>query len=610
MYLKLPILIFIIGMLGAGLFARAGPQDPGDAVLGKAGEIFIPEGEFQQRYELLPSLRRHRRGGAEQSKTELIVALIAEKLLAQEARDRRLDRDSAFVRDFDEVRKLLARDQLYREEVTGNIVLQEEEILLGIAQAKSELLVEFLYFPEREDAEFVRRQIKVGGDFQRMALDSSLHAVRDTATVIWGDADPVLERAAYALAPGEVSEVLQAGDGSYIIQVKRIGRSSYFQALAPSVLRERVVLKIRERKERIRLQEFAESFFRDKPGFARGPMVHALTDAIHRALRNEPGMNPLFLSERVYTACRSSLASVLQDTLAVAGERVWSVEEVLKRLYARSVQFPDSDTRTIFRGVNGLLREWVLQELLAHEGLRRRLDEHPSVRRQLDMWQHASLAHAMKEHVNKSVQVGEAEVWSYIRSKDTLVQVPRVRVRELRTTTLEMMEDALSELQGRSDFAGVIARWSTDSVARETRGLSPLFPVTDRPPIGELALAMNVGERNGPVRTKEGFVFFELVEKDTVPQPGGAISTMTREQATRELLRMKQRRTLNMFLAQVGEQRGFDLYRERLARLRVTDTPMTTFRLLGFGGRMFAVPFVDPLVEWINVDPPSTTVVP
>jgi hypothetical protein len=29
---------------------------------------------------------------------------------------------------------------------------------------------------------------------------------------------------------------------------------------------------------------------------------------------------------------------------------------------------------------------------------------------------------------------------------------------------------------------------------------------------------------------------------------------------------------------------------------------MMTFRVLGFGGRMFAVPFVDPLFDWIGVE--------
>jgi len=34
-----------------------------------------------------------------------------------------------------------------------------------------------------------------------------------------------------------------------------------------------------------------------------------------------------------------------------------------------------------------------------------------------------------------------------------------------------------------------------------------------------------------------------------------------------------------------------------------------TFRVLGFGGRMFAVPFVDRQIEWLNVEPPKGKIV-
>jgi len=51
------------------------------------------------------------------------------------------------------------------------------------------------------------------------------------------------------------------------------------------------------------------------------------------------------------------------------------------------------------------------------------------------------------------------------------------------------------------------------------------------------------------------------------------------------------------------------IYQDRLLRLKLSSVPMTTFRILGFGGRMFAVPFVDPQIDWLSVEPPSGTIV-
>ena len=44
--------------------------------------------------------------------------------------------------------------------------------------------------------------------------------------------------------------------------------------------------------------------------------------------------------------------------------------------------------------------------------------------------------------------------------------------------------------------------------------------------------------------------------------------------------------------------------------VRVTPLPMLAYRLLGFGGRMFDVPFVQPQTDWLNEEPPKEVILP
>ncbi len=64
--------------------------------------------------------------------------------------------------------------------------------------------------------------------------------------------------------------------------------------------------------------------------------------------------------------------------------------------------------------------------------------------------------------------------------------------------------------------------------------------------------------------------------------------------ARAELMSLKARRQVSLFLAKAGQERGFEAYTDRLSQMKVSNVPMLTYRFLGFGGRMFAVPFVDP----------------
>jgi hypothetical protein len=130
-------------------FVAAQPGNIPPTVLARAGDATISEKEFLERFEMLPGLQRHRAGRLEESKLELLYSLIAEKLMAQEAKQRKLDEDKGFRTSFEEVRRMLARDQLYREEVSGKVRVSPQELTRGIERALKEVLISFIYCDQK-----------------------------------------------------------------------------------------------------------------------------------------------------------------------------------------------------------------------------------------------------------------------------------------------------------------------------------------------------------------------------------------------------------------------------------------------------------------------------
>jgi hypothetical protein len=156
----------------------------------------------------------------------------------------------------------------------------------------------------------------------------------------------------------------------------------------------------------------------------------------------------------------------------------------------------------------------------------------------------------------------------------------------------------------------VIRHWSVDSTARKNGGVSDIFPITEHQPIGELAWEMEVGQRFGPFSIPEGVFYFELLAKKAETTPDDTSAIGEKREARMELLRMKQKRTLDLYLSQVAQERGYAVYEERFSKVAVSPIPMMTFRILGFGGRMFEVPFVDKQIDWLNVEPPANKILP
>jgi parvulin-like peptidyl-prolyl isomerase len=582
-----------------------------ETYVGKAGDIFISEQEFTQRFEMLPSLYRHRKPQLEGAKLDLLYSIIAEKLLAQEALARRFDQDSVVQMAFGEVRGLLARDELYRQEVRNKVTITPADIEHGVIKAQLQVLVAFIFFEREEDANFVRVQMKQRGDFERIEIDSSMHALKDTATVIWSDADPVIEEAAYRLKLGEISPVVVAGKGFYILKQLAVQTNWFYASMQPDVLRERVTTKIREKKEQIRASEFVEEILKHKVGRSLSEPFKLLAKSLMDVYKNQARDSLISLNSNLAGELKAQLGHAFSDTLVEVGNARWTIDDVIDRFLSRQFTVPAAEIRTIPSRLNVAIKLMVHQELLGQEALLRGLDKAPAVRRQLEMWHNAYLADMMKEQVRRRVSGSDAEVYAYLKSRDPKSSVPLVQIRELQTNSITEMNEALSDLEQGLSFEQAIEKWSNDPAMKAKKGVSGFFPITERSPVGEIASQMEIGRRYGPVRVPQGVLYFELLARQPAAgQPTDTSFEARKQSAREELGRMKQKRTLDLFLAQIGQERGFMVYEDRLKQIEVSPIPMMTFRLLGFGGRMFAVPFVQKQLDWLDIEPPQERILP
>jgi parvulin-like peptidyl-prolyl isomerase len=379
-----------------------------------------------------------------------------------------------------------------------------------------------------------------------------------------------------------------------------------------NVLRERVIGRIRSHKEHERMLEFLNTAFNDKIGYSRPEPFKALANALVKTFEQQALQSDSTVAMTSITAgvLQSALAEIRNDTLVVAGDSHWSVNDVIQRLLAKGFEVKRSAIRKIPRTLNTEIGFWVQQELLGQEGIARGLDQRPEVKKQMEMWSQSYLADRMKAYARTREIVSEADIWNYLQFENKNVSIPQVQLRELRTSGLEEMRSALDELERGASFEEVIAKWSNDPSAKKNKGLTPFFPITERAPLGSIASQMEIGKRYGPVRITDNFYYFELVGKKSEPALGDTSFAAKKAKAAKETFELKYKTTISRFLSQAAEKRGFEIYEDRLRKLEVTTIPMMTFRLLGFGGRMFEVPFVDPQLDWLNIEPPKETILP
>jgi parvulin-like peptidyl-prolyl isomerase len=589
---------------------RSQPAEHQSSTIARVGTLYISEQEFLERYELLPWQYRNRANTTEESKLVFLYSLVAEKVLAQEASARHIDQDSMYQQAIAGIKKMLARDQLYREEISSKIKVSKEEVQKAIIDAKRQLFLSFLYFEDSTDAAFVRKQLKNCKLFNRFQIDTTMAVLRDTATLFWGEAEAPIEQAAFRLKKGECSPVVRASTGFYILHVDKDLPNAYFISMQANVLYERVETNLRLRKEKARLDEYIQDILKTKIGFSLPQPFKIIAKALTEAWKDESRMSEKMITDSLLEALYVRYHSILQDSMVVVGFSYWSVENVLSRLRGKIFKIDPSRATGIAAQLNSHIFILVGQELLAEEALSRKLDERWSVSKELDMWRQQILAKYEEMDVQRNVQVSDQDVFQYVSETNPEMQYPRVQIRELHNKNVRLMEQALEEVRTGVSFESVIRKLSCDTLTAQNGGLSGAFAINTRPPLGMLAWKMQTGERQGPIQVNDEYIFFELIKKELPAHITDSAFTSAMQTAASAARRLKQKKTLDIFIAKSAQQRGFDIYEDRLKLLNVTKTPMMTYRILGFGGRMFAAPFVTRQVDWIEVENPEKMPLP
>lgn len=85
---------------------------------------------------------------------------------------------------------------------------------------------------------------------------------------------------------------------------------------------------------------------------------------------------------------------------------------------------------------------------------------------------------------------------------------------------------------------------------------------------------------------------------------------MNDDKAREKAFEIKSHSSADRFVGDIANSTVIRIYEENFRNLRVTATPSMVFRYLGFGGRMFAVPFVIPQVGWIQYWKTSSVALP
>jgi parvulin-like peptidyl-prolyl isomerase len=290
-----------------------------------------------------------------------------------------------------------------------------------------------------------------------------------------------------------------------------------------------------------------------------------------------------------------------KTTFITAKSGTMTVREVLEMLQYNRVVFPSLKEHIVQAILNNNIKTVVQNELLSRDGFSKNIQQTERVRHDINVWMDNRRSRLLMQQITDTVQVSDREILDYYRRNAELFGAKvDVNIREILVDSVKLAQDLRKRIDKGEDMAELARKYSKRKEWAARGGESGFFSITEHGDLGFYASSVDTGQIIGPLRIKEGLTIFKMLEKrqnlDSLKQDFNQV----KKAVAAKLLNERRKQVLNTFIGGLARKYGVAIYERNLFGVKTTTTSMFTWRHIGWGGVIVAVPSVNPQTEWIQ----------
>lgn len=584
-------------------------QKENEEVLAIVGNKKITLREFRERYELTPQIGRHNKNREDYLKEELLYSMIAEKLWAQESEKLNLDTTEIMKYTFAALQKMYWRDALYSEEVKSKTVINQDDYKVARYRSAWNLGTRYLYSESKQGIDSLYQILQNGFPFDSLLITRPEYSLQNEPYVVsFGRMEKFVEDTLYNLKVGEYSVPLKSPEGWYIFKVESIQLNLITDEKQAKALEKNIRQVVEARATNKSFKEFYDKFFAQMNVLADGEIFWSFSNSVIKTLierKNKAnikdGENVALTDEDFNSILHSIPADTLNMIFIKFEKEPVSLKEFLHEFFFEGFYTNNLDQNVIRAKLNSRVRMFIEKELLAREAYRRNLNNVDEVRHFIDMWRDNYLSTLFRNSLMKDVKVSDDEVIEKYNNQNNVSNLTmQVNIIELLTDSLEVVEDVLNRISAGEDFKLLAAKHTKRTWTKKTGGEFGFFPVNAYGEIGRIASEMEIGETYGPLKTDDGYSLFKLIAKKEAaienPKPFDEVKSELKKQLKIEKV---SQRMIDKTV-ELANKYGVKVDDNMLKSVKPSNFSMVVYRYMGFGGRILAVPYSAPFVQWVQ----------
>ncbi|MHB1049577.1 MAG: peptidylprolyl isomerase [Bacteroidota bacterium] len=580
------------------------PQD----TLATIGTRVLTGRDFLERFELMPWPQKENKARHEITKREFLYSLVAEKLLAQEATAQQIGNDSVSAGIQYNLERIFVRDELYKQEVIPNVKISNEEIRTGVGRFAYELELEVLGIISKAEGDLFYKKFKQSKNKRSVfrQFRDSLYLPIDTIQLSYGSADIALENAAYEIDKDSLSKPVESKVYGWVMaRLLKKYSNPQFARLSGSDQIHKVRTIITQRKEDTLATKTFSAVTSPHRAEAKWELFYPFADTVRKYLTAD---SLEYRTKNVYHL-PVALLDVIERSFAARKNEVFvtfdsgdplTLGQILLGLRNNYIVFPNLQKEYIEWVLNNNIKTVIQNELLTREGFKKNLQQSENVRRDLSTWMDNRKGLLLLHRVADSVSVDSTEIEAeYLKDPGLYGATVMVKLREILVDSITLARQLRERINRGEDFAILARQYSKRKEWAARGGESDFMDVKKMGDLGLYAATAPLGEVEGPWRIKDGLTIFSVIERKILDDSLRANFGETRQRIEQKLLRVKKQETIDRYVGTLAKKYGVTIDEGALTRIPTTQHSMFTWRHIGFGGRIVAVPQVQKMSEWI-----------
>ncbi len=591
LFMSFVIVAFSAVALAGQKKIRAESTDGPDTLAFVNGEP-ITSGEFLSRFEMSLYPGKDDPTTLEKTKREFLCSMIAERLLSRAAAKTEAPYTPSEIFLKDEMEEIFMRDALFRKEIVPKATVTGNEIRHGFEISAYSYLVDAFYFDA--DTSLARRfyqSLRANAKSSPYKLAKSLKIRHDTLDIPYGESSSQIENAFFGHNIGYISAPTVTVDGVIVFRVLRRDLDSRFTSGTTADRMHRIKELLVNRKQTELGNEYVESVMKGVEVRVNYAIFRPLVYAIYKIFKGQKpsSYDPYYrLLPADLVELGRRFQSRLNEPLLSFGDGSISLEDVLRRIPTAMFASEDTSLSEITFALHGSLRFISQNYFLVQRARELGLQNSWEVRHNVGMVVDAFRSYRMANAVTDTVAVTQKNVDEFFSTHhDEVLNSIRLRLNTVEAGSIGGAIDAYTKLSGERgmtvDSNDTSAHWVNAYNLGEA---------------GAVLSQLKIGDIYGPVEVNGKYCIYKLLDKRS--SVNASVIENSIDVAKQILLAKEKSETLSRYIAGLAEKANVRILGYNVLTLKVTPFQMLTYRLIGFGGRILAVPALYPRERWID----------